>query len=355
MSKIYYLIIFSLIYTNSFSQNHDLFNKKKTKNQISNPKNEKIYYNKGISNYKLKKYNLAIIEFSKAIELNSKMYNYFYLRGSCYLENRKIKKAISDFNIAIKLNPNNSNTYSKLGYAYYQLNDTINSSFNYNKSLDIDPNNSNTYYYQSLDFQLSMQKPEMKEELLTKAIDYANSIEFHSDFENISDAYFDRGIVRLNILSKLRLKNLHNNSFNEKKYLMDIILDFTNAIKNDLKFSDAYYQRGLLKKNKLLNDAIGAYEDFDKAIQFNPSNGNAYIERGYLKLNVYNDGNGSINDFIKSTELETDFLHPKEITYTAIGIGLIELGRKVEGCKYLSKAGELGYEEAFNYINTYCN
>lgn len=352
MKLIYILILFGFISIKNYSQIHNNTNKKINNHHA---KNETIYYRNGILNYKLKKYDDAIKDFSKAIEINSKMYNYFYLRGSCYLENRKIKKAISDFNIAIKLNPNNTNTYSKLGYAYYQLNDTINSSFNYNKSLDIDPNNSNTYYYQSLDFQLSMQKPEIKEELLTKAIDYANSIEFHSDFENISNAYFERGIVRLNILSKLILKNLHNNSFNEKKYLMDIILDFTNAIKNDLKFSDAYYQRGLLKKNKLLNDTIGAYEDFDKAIEFNPSNGNAYIERGYLKLNVYNDRNGSINDLIKSTKLETDFLHPKEITYTAIGIGLIELGRKVEGCKYLSKAGELGYEEAFNYINTYCN
>jgi tetratricopeptide (TPR) repeat protein len=349
MKKKYLMIIILFISIHNHSQVRSNFNKK------NNSKNEVTYYKNGITNYKLKKFDAAIIEFSKAIEINSKMYNYYYLRGSCYLENKKIKKAISDFNIAIKLNSNNSNSYSKLGYAYYQLNDYISSSFNYNKSLDIDPNNSNTYYYQSLDFELSMQKPEKKEELLTKAIDFANSIDFNSNFEKISNAYYDRGIIRLNLLSKLKLKNLHNNSFDEKKYLMDIILDFTNAIKNDLKFSDAYYQRGLIKKNKLLNDAIGAYEDFDKAIKFNPSNGNAYIERGYLKLNIYNDGNGSINDLIKSTKLETDFLHPKEITYTAIGIGLIELGRKIEGCKYLSKAGELGYEEAFNYINTYCN
>ena len=232
------------------------------------------------------------------------------------------------------------------------MNDSINSTLNYKKSLELDPYNSNTYYYQSLNFSLTMQNPEKKLELLTKAIDFANSIEFHSSFEKIAKAYFHRGLTRKMIL--LKLNNLHNNSFNDKKYLMEEISDYTIAIKFDPKYSDAYYERGLLKNNKLLNDSIGAYEDFNKAIQTNTSNGNAYIERGYIKLFYFNDGNGAIDDLIKSTKLETDFYHPKEKTYTAIGIGLIELGEKNEGCKYLSKAGELGYEDAFNQISIYC-
>ncbi|CAN1542329.1 NrfG FOG, TPR repeat [Flavobacteriaceae bacterium] len=356
MKKKYFLMLILFIYIHNYSQIQYNLNKKRVieYNQNKTLKSEEFYFKKGMANYKLNNFDDALLYFTKSIKLNSKKYNYYYMRGSCYLENRNKKKAISDFKNAIKLNTNYSNSYCKLGYAYYLMNDSINSSLNYKKSLYLNPNNSNTYYYQSLDFGLSMRNPEKKVELLTKAIDLANSIEFHSSFENIAEAYFDRGKIKGVLLPMLIFHNLHNESFNERKYLMEQMLDYTSAIKCNSKYSDAYYERGLLKNNKLLNDFSGAFEDFNKAIQTNITNGNAYIERGYLKLNYFNDGNGAIDDLIKSTKLETDFYHPKENTYTAIGIGLIELGKKSEGCKYLSKAGELGYEKAFNYINIYC-
>lgn len=369
--KIKYLLIFiSSIFIQSCSQfptklmneADNYYSQKKYAEAITNyniiiedfPYVELPYYKKGLSNYFLYNFEEAILDFTKLIELDHNNFNYYYWRGCCYLEKRETKKSIIDFNKAIEINHNDSNTYCKLGFAYYQINDSINSSLNYKKSLYINPNNSNTYYYQSLDFGLSMRYPEKKIELLTKAIDLANSIESHSNFENIAEAYFDRGKIKGVLLPLLIFHNLHNESFNERKYLMEQMLDYTSAIKCNSKYSDAYYERGLLKNNKLLNDFSGAFEDFNKAIQNNTTNGNAYIERGYLKLNYFNDGNGAIDDLIKSTKLETDFYHPKEKTYTAIGIGLIELGKKNEGCKYLSKAGELGYEDAFKYINFYC-
>ena len=369
--KIKYLLIFiSSIFIQSCSQfptklmneADNYYSQKKYAEAITNyniiiedfPHVELPYYKKGLSNYFLYNFEEAILDFTKLIELDHNNFNYYYWRGCCYLEKRETKKSIIEFNKAIEINPNDSNTFCKLGFAYYIENDSKNSISNYNKSLKLNPYNSNTYYYQSLDLNLSMQYPEKKEELLTKAIDYANSKEFHSSFENIAEAYFDRGKVKGLLLSNLKLHNLHNESFNESKYLISQLEDFTNAVKCDSTSYEAYYERGVVKKHKLLNDFIGAYEDFNNSIKLNPSNGDAYIERGYLKINTFNNVKGGVEDLIKSTKLETNVFHPLENTYMAIGIGMNALGNRNEGCKYFSKAGELGYEDAFNYINFYC-
>jgi hypothetical protein len=55
--------------------------------------------------------------------------------------------------------------------------------------------------------------------------------------------------------------------------------------------------------------------DFDKAIELNPANGLAYYNRGLTK---------------------------------------IRSGQKDSGCLDLSKAGELGYSEAYEAIKVYC-
>ena len=76
----------------------------------------------------------------------------------------------------------------------------------------------------------------------------------------------------------------------------------------------AYSYRGDAKSN--LQDYRGAIQDLNKAIELNPNNAKAYNLRGYAKL---------------------------------------LLGQKDNGCLDFSKAGELGYAEAYETIKEYCN
>ncbi|PIV58665.1 MAG: hypothetical protein COS14_08405, partial [Bacteroidetes bacterium CG02_land_8_20_14_3_00_31_25] len=63
-------------------------------------------------------------------------------------------------------------------------------------------------------------------------------------------------------------------------------------------------------------DYSGAISDFNKAIEINPNNAEAYYNRGFAKIN---------------------------------------LGQKDSGCLDLSKAGKLGCSQAYEAIKDFCN
>lgn len=79
-------------------------------------------------------------------------------------------------------------------------------------------------------------------------------------------------------------------------------------------YSDAFSCKGTIEWEK--QEYQDALSDFNSAIDINPKNIVAYTNRGLLKL---------------------------------------ELGQKDSGCLDLSKAGELGYEKAYELIREYCN
>jgi len=60
---------------------------------------------------------------------------------------------------------------------------------------------------------------------------------------------------------------------------------------------------------------------------------------------------GSIQDFNKTIELNPKLTE----AYSGRGVAKIVLGQKDSGCLDLSKAGELGFEKAYQYIKEYCN
>jgi len=72
--------------------------------------------------------------------------------------------------------------------------------------------------------------------------------------------------------------------------------------------------RGLAKAK--LGDYKGAISDYNKAIELNPKLADAYYDRGVVKL---------------------------------------LLGQKDSGCLDLYKAGELGFDKAYEVIKEYCN
>jgi len=68
--------------------------------------------------------------------------------------------------------------------------------------------------------------------------------------------------------------------------------------------SIAYYHRGSAYYQKIDYDRAGP--DFDKAIELDPNNVDAYIARGYVDLDDYDgDSNPAIADFDKAIELGT--------------------------------------------------
>ena len=140
----------------------------------------------------------------------------------------------------------------------------------------------------------------------------------------------------------------------EKGDFIGAIKDYTIAIEMENPiYKDAlksyYSSRGVAKQ--MVKDHRGAIDDFTKAISLVPKEfDHIYFARGGSKsvLKNYPD---AILDFSKAIEM-----NPKEGRYY-VSRGLARIGNNERdlGCRDFSKAGELGYESAYDLIKDWCN
>jgi tetratricopeptide (TPR) repeat protein len=93
-----------------------------------------------------------------------------------------------------------------------------------------------------------------------------------------------------------------------------------------------------------------ALKDFNKVISLEPDFYFAWYNRGYIKY-LKGDYWGAVSDFTRAIDLKPDF---QEAFYNK-GLILIYLNLKTVGCSDMSRAGELGIQEAYHVMKRYCN
>ena len=144
-----------------------------------------------------------------------------------------------------------------------------------------------------------------------------------------ADAYNDRGVAKC-----------------ELQDYRGAIVDFTQAIELNSIYSDAYYNRANAKGE--IQDYNGEIADYTKAIEIDPK-AEGYFKRGLAK-GLLKDYRGAIVDYTQAIELNPKYA---EAFYFRGGAELL-LEQKDSGCLDLSKAGELGYTDAYEKIKKYC-
>lgn len=88
----------------------------------------------------------SIIDFTKAIELNTNNWEAYYNRGISKAKLQNYSGAISDYSTAIRLNPNFENAYYNRGNVKAQkLNDFKGAIVGYDKAIKINPNDGEAY------------------------------------------------------------------------------------------------------------------------------------------------------------------------------------------------------------------
>lgn len=83
----------------------------------------KEYHDRGIAKASLGDYGGAIVEFSKAIEIDPHSAEIFYRRGLAKSKLEDYRGAIADFSKAIEIDPRNAGAYNTRGLAKYWLGD----------------------------------------------------------------------------------------------------------------------------------------------------------------------------------------------------------------------------------------
>lgn len=130
------------------------------------PQDADAYYGRGLAYYDQEKFDLAIIDFTKAIEINSQDADAFSARGLAYYEQEKFDLAIADYTKAIEIDPQDADAYfgRGLGYAQKNYDEAIDKNSadykrnydlaiaDYTKAIELDPNDCSAYWSRSITY-----------------------------------------------------------------------------------------------------------------------------------------------------------------------------------------------------------
>jgi tetratricopeptide (TPR) repeat protein len=215
--------------------------KSRTLTRSFGPRPSALKVNPGNAYLQEGKYDPAIADFNKAIEIDSKNSMAYNDRGVAYLKKGQHDQAIADFNKAIEIDSKNSVAYNSRGFAYFWKGQHDQAIADHTKAIEIDSKNSMAYNNRGAAY--------LKKGQHDQAIaDFNKAIEINPKY---FEAYDNRG-----------------RAYEDKGQYGKAIADHTKAIEIDSKNSVAYNNRGVAYLKKGQHDQ--AIADFNKAIEINP-------------------------------------------------------------------------------------
>ncbi|MEZ2318292.1 MAG: tetratricopeptide repeat protein [Microcoleus sp.] len=248
----------------------------------------------------------------------------YFNSANAKFEQRKYEEAIVDLDRAIQLYSNYAYAYVGLGAAKLALGRQDYAIADLERAIQLDSNNHEAYFFRGL---VKHQRLERKNAIA----DYTRAINLNS---KKSHYYFNRGL-------------LNSEQWNKK----EAIEDFSKVIDLQPKNADAYNNRGLAKS--AIGKKDEAIEDFSKAIDLEPKNADAYNNRGLAKSAIVGKKDEAISDYTEAISHYTEALDldPKNydtrkkqsIAYTNRGLAQYALGRNNKAIS--------DYNQAMSYYN----
>ncbi len=346
------------------------------------------FYNEGVISMKEKEYDDAKHFFSKAIELDNNFPKPYYQRALANMYSKDFKGAAIDFKKSTSFEDYKVKAQYYLGYSQVQLKDYERAIINLREAKTLDPDNEKIYYYLGyIDF---IQKDyEGAMELFQSAIDKGYESEkvwyykgmAHYKTNDIASAIpcFEKQMAINPDAEKtsLTLLNLHQKLENYEE-VVSYANSYLSSHPEDVEVMNMK-ATGLLK----MESYSLAQKTYDAILDIEPSNttalkNNLFIaqktddkERMIIDLSrlVKAEGPSSeylfkratvlvglerIDDALKDLDvvIEQNPEHNKAYYYRAILHGKKQENEKA--CEDIRMAAQLGYEEAFQYVRSYC-
>jgi len=275
------------------------------------------YTNRGLTYSQLSRYEEALRDYVRAIELEPNNAKIYSNRGATYQNLGRWEEALQDFDRAIQLDHNYTAAYSNRASTYHRLGRYEEALRDVNCALDIDPTCIAAYANRGLTYS------DLKryEEALR---DYEQVIEIKPDEAN---AYYNRGGI-----------------YSDLGRYEEALRDYEQVIKIKPGDAAAYYNHGGICSN--LSRYEEALQDFIHALQLDPNNSVAYCRRAgiYSNLGRYEE---AIRDFSNAIQLE-----PNDAAYYASrGTAFQCLGRYEEALEDYDRAIEIEPNNIASYAN----
>jgi tetratricopeptide (TPR) repeat protein len=339
------------------------------------------FIGRGFSAYSLKKYDIAIIDFTHVIdktlaaeqENHNSIFSYncpsaYYYRGLCYYYTKQINKSCKDWENAIKRGVSDAkeliSTYCKLdpitylnrGRTKYDEEDFNGALENLNTYLGTNPNSEEAIIlrghckYVLKDYQGAINDYNTCLNFNSKNIDalfYCGNSYYETNNYKAAITYYNKitAIDSKNIDAFYQL-GLSKFEINDYK---GALICYNTVIKLGPKVyeNEIYFKRAVIKSS--LGDKLGSILDYTESLKFDPENSATYINRGMCKSSL-KDIQGAINDFTSAIEQEPTFA----AAYYNRGLHEFKLGNKVDACSDIRTAMELGYVVTGTEIKEIC-
>ncbi len=242
------------------------------------PKNEYAFAHLGYTKFVTEK-GKGIEEIDKAISINPSFAEAFYLRGQVDRMAGRYEEAMSDFNRAIELSKYNAKYYNARGMIYFRQQDGDAAVKDFTKAIAEQPDFGTAYFnrafcYKKFPYSVStdpnhnaVDKIRLQRQKMLE--DFSSAIKYKPNFD---DAYVERGLI-----NSTDMRNKSTPDAETINRLNLALADFEQAIKINPKNADAYNGRASC------NDDLGkkdlALADYTKAIELNPELAAAYMGR----------------------------------------------------------------------------
>ena len=201
----------------------------------------------------LNKYEEAITDFDKAIELNSNYVKAWFNRGVAKGDLQRHKEAVTDFDKVIELNSNYVKAWLNRGSAKANLQRYKEALADVDKAIELNPNFAEAWLFRG-DAKVYLQRYE------EAIVDYDKAIELNPNF---AEAWLFRGDVK---------ENLQKHE--------EALADYNKAIAINPNFAQAWSKRGIALTR--LGKYEQALEHFNQAMKLEPSEIQFQINRGVL-------------------------------------------------------------------------
>ena len=346
------------------------------------------YNNRGGTYLIEKKYDEALTDFNKAIELRPGYSEALNNRGNVLSDKKRYEEALKDYNKAIELQKDYPDPYNNRGLVLMRLNRNPEALKDFNKAIELQPRFAEAYYNRGL-LHMNEKKPDLALLDYNKALelnpgyteasinrknlvegvakpedvlaDYNKAIESKQDDPQL---YYSRGslLMSLNrnaealtdINKALELKPDYAEAHNAKGNLLMIdkkteeaFAEYNIAIKQMPDYAEAYVNRANIYRDQIKDDL--ALSDYNKAIQLNPALPYAYFNRGilFIRQKKFEE---VINDYVAVIELKGD----SAMSYYNKGMAEFFLNRKDLACSDLKLAAGMGNKTAADAYNSFC-
>ncbi len=273
-----------------------------------------LYQRRGGIFYALGKYEEALADGSRSMELDPDSALYYVNRGMTYLQLKRYEEALAAFNRALELGPNYGWCYYQRGNLFSTLNKYEEALADYNQAIDLDPNKGTytaSYYYQRGNLCSTLGKYEQALTDYSRAIDLDPKKEwYHAErgWTYFQLEKYDEALIDSNRAIELDVNNaayydLHGDICYALEQYEQALADSNRAIKLDPTQAWYYFKRG--QTYFQLEQYEQALADYNLAIELDHDNAVYYAHRGaiYLQLEQYEE---ALADCNRALELDAN-------------------------------------------------